>query len=487
MKFSLKAKTIMIITAVAVFISIVSILCFRYGLTRIIIKLYLEKCEGLGYTVANTIDSDKLQSIRDKVLEIYNASDNRVSNEYWDESEWEDYISQYSDIQKTYEFVSMQRWLRQIQNDNHVDCIYIIYSDTENKDVVYIVDASYEENCPPGSFDHYTETDYAVLENPEQGFPVEITNTSEYGWLMAVGKPIYNDVGDIICYVGVDETMNEIMGLRNRIVLYITITMCFVSAIFVFICILLVDRFVVKPINTLSNASVDYCKENKSNVHHQFADLKINTGDEIETLANSMIKMEEDINDYVHNLIAATNELMLARERENQLDLIANVDALTRVRNKRAYDQECARLDEGIKCGRTKFGMAMIDLNDLKVLNDTYGHEKGDIGIKTVCSLICSIFQHSPVFRVGGDEFIVILENTDFEHADKLIAYFESSLSNIKQNSSLDPWKKVSAAIGYAVFDPECDQTADDVGKRADKKMYEYKKKQKEEMNGNKQ
>ena len=60
-------------------------------------------------------------------------------------------------------------------------------------------------------------------------------------------------------------------------------------------------------------------------------------------------------------------------------------------------------MEERIQKGEKKLGIAIVDLNFLKKINDTYGHEKGNLAIKKLCFIICHIFQHSPVFRIGGD------------------------------------------------------------------------------------
>ena len=129
--------------------------------------------------------------------------------------------------------------------------------------------------------------------------------------------------------------------------------------------------------------------------------------------------------------------------------------------------------------GLQKFGIAMIDLNFLKRVNDSYGHECGNISIKRLSQLICEVFAHSPVFRIGGDEFAVILKNNDYENIRALADIFNERLQAIGQDSSLEAWEQISAAIGYALFDPKRDGHADDVFKRADQVMYDQKKKMK--------
>ena len=95
--------------------------------------------------------------------------------------------------------------------------------------------------------------------------------------------------------------------------------------------------------------------------------------------------------------------------------------------------------------------------------------------------IVCKSFAHSPVFRIGGDEFVVILENEDYDDAEKIVDKFTGILGEIKQDDSLEPWEKVSAAIGWTRYDPDKDDDVESVFKRADNMMYENKKAMKAE------
>ena len=86
---------------------------------------------------------------------------------------------------------------------------------------------------------------------------------------------------------------------------------------------------------------------------------------------------------------------------------------------------------------------------------------------------------HSPVFRIGGDEFVVVLKGSDFSIVYSLIANFKHELFMLEKNESLQPWEKISAAIGFAEYDKSKDKNVADVFKRADQKMYEDKKEMK--------
>ena len=134
------------------------------------------------------------------------------------------------------------------------------------------------------------------------------------------------------------------------------------------------------------------------------------------------------------------------------------------------------RLNSDIITQTAQFGMLMIDINYLKKINDTFGHEAGDLYIKNMCTLICDTFENSPVFRIGGDEFVVLLENKDFNHKDELIDSLKSHMEELQSNKSLQPWERISAAIGLAIYDESMDDDADSVLKRADRLMYQNKK-----------
>ena len=121
----------------------------------------------------------------------------------------------------------------------------------------------------------------------------------------------------------------------------------------------------------------------------------------------------------------------------------------------------------------------MIDLNFLKYINDNFGHEKGNIAIKRVCQIVCVNFAHSPVFRIGGDEFVVILMNSDYVEAELLVDKFKNTVAEIHEDEVLEPWERVSAAIGWTRFDPAVDKGVQNVFKRADDLMYKNKKEMK--------
>ena len=156
---------------------------------------------------------------------------------------------------------------------------------------------------------------------------------------------------------------------------------------------------------------------------------------------------------------------------------ISQHDALTKVHSRISYnsiiddyDKMISSEPEGIK-----FAICECDLNNLKIVNDTFGHELGDKYIISCCKVICNIFKHSPVFRIGGDEFVAILQNDDYDKIEQVKKTLEDfAVSEIKKDIPLV--EKKSFASGFAVYDSKHDTCFGDVFKRADEAMYENKK-----------
>jgi diguanylate cyclase (GGDEF)-like protein len=148
---------------------------------------------------------------------------------------------------------------------------------------------------------------------------------------------------------------------------------------------------------------------------------------------------------------------------------IANLDVLTGVKNKHAYTDAETQMDALIAAGEVSdYAIAVFDLNGLKEVNDTKGHQAGDKFITEGCHLICNIFKHSPVFRVGGDEFVSIIQGEDYHNLSTLMNTLE------KMNEEHIAEGKVVIAAGVS----RChgDKKVSVVFKRADAAMYKNKK-----------
>ena len=212
----------------------------------------------------------------------------------------------------------------------------------------------------------------------------------------------------------------------------------------------------------------------EKNIEHIRA-LKIRTGDEIENLYQALLRTTENFLTYLEHLQRAKVQVADMIGKVFAMDEIAHKDSLTGVKNKTSYAEEIAELDKKISAGDAEFCIVMVDVNFLKRINDTYGHEHGNSYLKNACRLTCAVFGKENVYRIGGDEFVVILEGEKVFLSKYFVEQFKSEMKRKDSNASLEPWEKVSAAVGVAYYDKQQDKSADEVFKRADKEMYANK------------
>jgi diguanylate cyclase (GGDEF)-like protein len=148
----------------------------------------------------------------------------------------------------------------------------------------------------------------------------------------------------------------------------------------------------------------------------------------------------------------------------------ANRDALTGVKSKHAFAEAEAYWNELLSRGEAEaFAVAVCDLNGLKAVNDTQGHKAGDQYIREASAAICNTFKHSPVYRIGGDEFVVILSGSDYAARIGLLDTFS------QQNAQRAREGGVVVACGMADLKLDRDNSIEEVFVRADAAMYENK------------
>ena len=218
-------------------------------------------------------------------------------------------------------------------------------------------------------------------------------------------------------------------------------------------------KHITKPLEELTEAAEQVDKGN-----YNIA-LDYDRDDEVGRLMNTFKRLTEHM-----------------KENISTLNRRAYVDALTAVRNKWAYAsyiedlQACMDSDKE----QMKFAVGVFDCDDLKSINDKYGHDKGDIYLQKASHLMCRIFQHSPVFRIGGDEFSVIFQNDAFRDRESLLQEFTQAMAEVNASTE-NPWEQVRVSFGLSVYDPENDGAVIDVVRRADEHMYENKRNRKTE------
>ncbi len=457
-------------------------MCFMIGFTAILLMTriakdivdseFTSKAEQVSKAVVHTLEVGDVRILTDKVMKTYRQLDEVVPSTEWGTDAWNEYMSNYEGIDNLPVYVQLRNYLRVYQDIFDVDCIYIMNFNVKDRHAIYIIDSAYVDYCPPGVVDSFES---GFWPDPVDGtLPTTITNEEIYGALVTAGSPIKYK-GEIIAYLCVDISMEDIKAREQEHVFTIALIMIALAAFVLMVLLLYFTRTVVKPIALLSDTAKNYSSEENGMVHHSFEALSVANHDEISDLLTSMKKMEADMNAQVTALVDAKVVIKETEAKASTMEALAIKDSLTGIGNRRAYEEEAGKVNVEIADGLREFGIAMIDLNYLKVINDTYGHERGDIAIKMLSSVTCDVFKRSRVFRVGGDEFVVLLKTGDYLSVEKRVREFDERILSLYEDELRKPWERISAAIGYAIFDENTDKTVDDVFQKADKAMYDRK------------
>lgn len=244
----------------------------------------------------------------------------------------------------------------------------------------------------------------------------------------------------------------ELRTTTDRLVGVVMLSVVLITTVLILFSVYVAGK-VTSPLAKLTAAANELAKGNLD------VELPPAGRDEVGSLTNSLSVTARYLKDYI----------TVISDR-------AYMDSLTHVKNKAAYELATDRLNAGIAMGRRNFGIVVCDVNDLKTVNDHWGHDRGDDYLRTCCRLICDTFVHCPVYRIGGDEFAVILEGDSCLEYDALCRKMTVEMERLGHEEQ--PWQRAFLAFGAAFCKP-ADVSAADVFRRADKAMYENKRRMK--------
>ncbi len=170
-------------------------------------------------------------------------------------------------------------------------------------------------------------------------------------------------------------------------------------------------------------------------------------------------------------LVVSGIDALVLKSKMHALEMAAYRDQLTGCENRRAFDQKLETYRSGACTGSLDgLAMAMFDSNNLKIVNDTFGHARGDrLIIDTAFALQRYLGKFGTIYRIGGDEFVLICDKTDRCVLGVALETFDRE-ANAKGEAGID------VSWGIAYFKPELDPDPDSVLMRAEHRMYEYKK-----------
>lgn len=314
LKLSLQVKTICCVVFGAFILGLVAIWISYHVYGKAMNEYYQEVTMKLAKTEATVLDKKLTATVTEQVMEIYRQSCQENSDfEHFSEQQWSDYYAKYDSVVNSEEFQTVQKQVQDMAKVNNVSSMYICYMDEKTNKAVYIADGTLTENaCKPGTCDDIEERNRKLMKEGIYDFPAYITNYKEYGWLCSASAGIFDENGKLIANAYVDISMDAVMAQRQAFLNQLGMILMLITVALTVLFAYALHRAVISPIDLLAFAVGLFVSEKEKNKDRNkesaISKLEIHTGDEIEKLAVSIKKMEQEINTYINNLTVITAE-----------------------------------------------------------------------------------------------------------------------------------------------------------------------------------
>ena len=441
-------------------------------------RYYKQNTADNARNFASMVDGDFLAGLRAAAASEEFQALREQAEEEDDEALIEDFLREKGLWEKYSETRDMIT--AYLKNMEGIKYLYIVaHGDMDAECDMYLVDDA--EN-PIYETGYYEQRETELRGVDLTAMPEPTISNGDWGWLCSDFKPVYASDGSCVCIVGCDIGMDDVMAERQRLMLILAGGALIFTSVVLTAAMLFINKTIVKPINTMTREMKKFTPTEKLSYEDAgVIDLNIRSRDEIGEIYRGIRGMQIRIIDYLKDMLAleedkkkAESELRDKDEQIDQLSIESLTDALTGVGNKAAYLKKTAELDQQSREPGFEFALVMVDMNNLKHINDEHGHRAGDQYIKGCCHMVCDAFKHSPVFRIGGDEFVAILQGQDYANRKDICEQLRRDFEKTYEQTGLSPWLRYSAAVGMAE-NASNDGAVEFVFRRADEKMYQDK------------
>lgn len=367
------------------------------------------------------------------------------------------------------EFNEIKRQLTVFSDSVDIKFIYAVKKVGDDK-FVFTVDA---DPVDPGSYgEEVLVTD--ALRSAGNGIAAADDEAAADRWgnFYSAYCPVFDMHGNIAGIIGIDYAASwyeeQIRTYTLMIGIYLVISVVIASFLVFLITHRVRNKFrelddelssISSTVDVLMDELSAYSGVKLENISAERDDEKETSSDELERLSEKMRSMQNDLGEYL-----------------DYLHKQAFTDALTAVSNSAAYRERTEEIDRSIEGGTAAFTVIVLDMNNLKHLNDDLGHECGDLYLHAAAKAVSEVFGLSDTYRIGGDEFAVILEGDDRKGIEDRISDLRVNVGTFMDRADNPYHEELSLAIGYASFDPDKDHSFADTFKRADREMYSDKK-----------
>lgn len=398
-----------------------------------------------------------------------------------------DKIDEY--IEKNFELDDYNEIVDHFYNlrDNYPNVLYIyVYRYTKDGAIV-VLDLDSENGVfdadPPGTLCEIDKMTVPYLDDLCAGKQIPaVVGNSDDGYLLSYVKPIFDSNGNYMCHACVDFSMAKLIKKGIVLVGSILAIIYLIMLIVMLYDVHHIKKCITEPINKIAKCTHKFsyttARERMRNIQ-LMESLNIQTGDEIEELYTDFLSVLKESVYYITNYGKAKLDIQDKEKKIGQIREVAYKDSLTGVGNKACYAKDVEPINALIESGEATFAVVMFDINNLKYVNDTFGHKAGDAYIKKCCAMICEEYVDSPVYRMGGDEFVIILTGDEYFKRTEHYLRITKAFTKTYENENKEPFERYSASVGMSDY-RQGDADFDVVLKRADEAMYEYKMKFKE-------
>lgn len=301
---------------------------------------------------------------------------------------------------------------------------------------------------------------------------------SYWGIDYTLARPLIDSQNRHFAILCVDVDANDISNSINRIVVASISLTVGIGVLFSIFLLIYMYFSVIRPIKLLQSSVSSFADSSHGKTNPEdlvFTAPKTGGSREISELSGAVETMSLEMRDYVLDILKKDKEVENLKSSVEEMNVIAHQDSLTGIMNRAAYDKEVYSLNEKILEGNARFAMVMIDINDLKSINDKFGHDAGNNYIIGATKMAAEVYKNSQIYRVGGDEIVVILKDEDYTNRYRLLEELQRQYRRTSKNTNVKPYERFSAAAGMATYEKGVDKNVDAVFQKADKFMYENK------------
>ncbi len=403
------------------------------------------------------------QLMQDRMLDVANVAADCLDGDFLETMTADDVGSEG--------YNKVLRQFAVFQDNVQMDYIYALKKAGDKK-FVFTIDP---DPIDPGLFGEetiYTE----ALDAASRGIPSVDTMSFDDRWgrFYSAYSPIHNSDGDIVGVVAVDfdaKWYEQKMATNGTIVLLVSLCSLLAGAAVVFA----VTGRIRKKFRAVNN-ELSVLAEDLENLASEFG-IAAGESDSGKVLVKESGKLR-GIN-YDDELAKLSDKLHFIhdelRQYINEARARAYIDVMTDVGNRTAYGDILRREDERISTGQGDFALVIVDINELKNINDNYGHENGDAIIVDTATILKRTFGRENVYRIGGDEFLAVMDNASEEDVKERIGALDEAVE--KFNATEKTYEmNLALSRGYSFYEPEVDRNFKAVFKRADEAMYQNKR-----------